>query len=167
MRARLHGGCGARGCARSLLKALLIAEAAAGQGTAPPVFVDGHVLPLEPHVAILARRYHRVPMLAGNTREGKLFGGVIGVIGVIGAFKPDEYERFGMQYQFNPGAPPTLAEPDLRNPIGPAGGPARAWAWPWPNRPSTLVFDASKEQTRIRSSEAGRRPATPRRRRGR
>jgi para-nitrobenzyl esterase len=103
--------------------ALLRAEAAAGQGTAPPVFVDGHVLPLEPHVAILAGRYHRVPMLAGNTREeGKLFGGA------IGAFKPDEYERFGLQYQFDPDAPPTLAESDLLNPLYlPVDKPVLGW----------------------------------------
>lgn len=101
---------------------LVQAERSLGK-TAPAVFADGTVLPLSPIGAILLGQYNKVPMLAGNTREeGKLFGAA------VGAFKPSEYDRFTMQYNFDPDAPPTLTEGDLLNPLYlPVDQPITGW----------------------------------------
>lgn len=99
---------------------LIQAEQTAGlSGKSPAVFTDGTVLPQSPIGAILLGRYNRVPMLAGNTRdEGKLFG----------PFKPNEYDRFTMQYGFDPDGPPTLSESDLLSPLFlPVDKPITGW----------------------------------------
>ncbi|MDH0866495.1 carboxylesterase family protein [Mitsuaria sp. GD03876] len=97
---------------------LVQAERAVGV-PAPAVFADGTVLPSSPIAAIWTGQYNRVPMLAGNTRdEGKLFG----------PFKASEYDRFTMQYQFDPDAPPTLTEADFLNPLFlPVDRPVTGW----------------------------------------
>ncbi|WP_310390283.1 carboxylesterase/lipase family protein [Roseateles sp.] len=87
--------------AEALLK-LVIANPA--WGSFPNVIKDGHVVPLDPLAQIHAGRYARLPLLVGNTRdEGKLFG----------PYKPSDYQRFGLQYGFNPDALPSLVEADL------------------------------------------------------
>lgn len=103
---------------------LIQAEQAAGlSGRSPAVFADGVVLPLSPLGAILTGQYNHVPMLAGNTREeGKLFGGL------VGAYKPDDYDRFTLQYNFDPDAAPTRTEGDLLNPLFlPVNQPVTGW----------------------------------------
>ena len=82
--------------AEALLK-LVIANPA--WGNFPNVIKDGYVVPLDPLAQVKAGRYAKLPLLVGNTRdEGKLFG----------PYKPGDHERFGLQYGFNPDAPPTL-----------------------------------------------------------
>ncbi len=95
----------------------------ASLGSAPAVISDGTVLPLVPNAALATGAYRRVPMLAGNmAEEGKLFGGA------VGAYKPSEYDRFSMQYNFNPDAAPTLTEGDLLNPTFlPVDKPVTGW----------------------------------------
>lgn len=79
-------------------------------GDPPRVIPDGVVLPADYHAAITAGQYRKVPVLAGNTfEEGKLFGGV------IGAFRPSDYDRFTLQYFFDPDRPSGLTERDLIN----------------------------------------------------
>jgi len=86
------------------------ASLAPGMAAAPAVISDGTVIPAVPAAAIAAGNYRKVPMLAGNTNEeGKLFGGA------VGAYKPNDFDRFTMQYNFNPDAAPTLTEGDLLN----------------------------------------------------
>ncbi|MCT2583139.1 carboxylesterase/lipase family protein [Actinophytocola gossypii] len=77
-------------------------------GDPPRVLADGSVLPEDYHAAIAAGEYRDVPVLAGNTlEEGKLFGSA------IGAFRPTEYERFTLQYRFDPDRPSDLRVRDL------------------------------------------------------
>lgn len=92
-------------------------------GNAPAVIADGTVIPASPAAAIAAGNYRRVPMLAGNTQEeGKLFGGL------VGAYKPNDFDRFTLQYNFNPDAAPTLTEADLLNPaVLPVDKPTSGW----------------------------------------
>lgn len=92
-------------------------------GTAPAVIPDGAVVPLVAEAAIAAGQYRRIPVLAGNTREeGKLFGSI------IGAYVPNDYDRFTMQFRFEPDAPPTLVESDLINPLYlPVDKPVLGW----------------------------------------
>ncbi|TQL69628.1 para-nitrobenzyl esterase [Nocardioides albertanoniae] len=72
------------------------------------VVADGTVIPTDAYGAIAAGRYRDVPILAGNTfEEGKLFGTA------IGAHRPTDYERFTMQYEFDPDAPAGLGVDDL------------------------------------------------------
>lgn len=79
-------------------------------GIVPGVIADGTVVPADPLAAITAGNYRQVPILAGNTRdEGKLFGSM------VGAYKPNEYDRFTLQFTFKPDAQPTLTEADLLN----------------------------------------------------
>ena len=106
------------------MQELIQAEQAAGlSGRSPAVFADGVVLPLNPLGAILSGQYNRVPMLAGNTKEeGKLFGGL------VGAYQPNDYDRFTLQYHFDPDAAPTLAERDLLTPrFLPVDQPFTGW----------------------------------------
>lgn len=87
--------------AEDLLK-LVIANPA--WGSFPNVIKDGYVVPLDPLAQIKAGHYAKLPLLVGNTRdEGKLFG----------PYKPGDHERFGLQYRFDPDAPPSLVEADL------------------------------------------------------
>jgi para-nitrobenzyl esterase len=77
-------------------------------GDPPRVIADGTVLPADYHAAIAAGEYRDVPVLAGNTQEeGKLFGAV------IGAYRPTDYDRFTLQYQFDPDRPSGLTAEDL------------------------------------------------------
>jgi para-nitrobenzyl esterase len=72
------------------------------------VIADGTVLPTDYHAAIASGRYRDVPVLAGNTlEEGKLFGAV------IGAYRPSDYDRFTLQFQFDPDHPSGLTVADL------------------------------------------------------
>jgi para-nitrobenzyl esterase len=72
------------------------------------VIADGAVLPTDYHAAIAAGRYRDVPVLAGNTlEEGKLFGGV------LGAYRPTDYDRFTLQHEFDPDRPSGLTVRDL------------------------------------------------------
>lgn len=81
---------------------------AAVAGDPPRVIADGVVLPADHHAAIAAGEYRDVPVLAGNTlEEGKLFGAV------IGAHRPTDYERFTLQYHFDPDRPSPLRVSDL------------------------------------------------------
>lgn len=92
-------------------------------GNAPAVLTDGAVIPLFPSLEIARGNYRQVPMLAGNTaEEGKLFGSL------VGAYKPNDYDRFTMQYNFDPDAPSTLLESDLLNPqFLPVDRPVTGW----------------------------------------
>jgi len=90
-------------------------------GDPPKVIADGTVLPEDYHAAVAAGHYRKVPVLAGNTfEEGKLFGGL------INAFRPSDYDRFTMQYQFDPDRPSELTVRDFINdeflPVDKPGG---------------------------------------------
>jgi para-nitrobenzyl esterase len=77
-------------------------------GDPPRVLADGVVLPEDHHAAIATGDYRDVPVLAGNTlEEGKLFGSV------IGAYRPTDYERFTLQYRFDPDRPTNLTVRDF------------------------------------------------------
>jgi len=90
---------------------------------APAMFADGAVVPLNPHLAITLGSYHKVPMLASNTREEvKLLGAA------VGAFKPSDYDRFTLEYNFDPDASATLTEVDFLNPrFLPVDRPITGW----------------------------------------
>ena len=90
---------------------------------APAVLTDNVVIPWAPHTAIATGRYNKVPMLAGNTlEEGKLFGGL------VGAYKPTDYDRFTMMYTFDPNAPTTLTDADFIQPQHlPVDQPGTGW----------------------------------------
>lgn len=92
-------------------------------GNAPAPIEDGTILPVNSLAEVDAGRFNKVPMLIGNTRdEGTLFGGL------FGGFKPSDYDRFGLQYNFNPDAPVTLTEADLINaPFLPVDKPLTGW----------------------------------------
>lgn len=96
---------------------------AAALGDAPAVLTDNHVIPWAPNSAILAGNYNRVPMLAGNMlEEGKLFGGL------VGAYKPTDYDRFTMMYTFDPNAPTTFTDADFIQPQHlPVDQPGTGW----------------------------------------
>ncbi|GAB3573375.1 para-nitrobenzyl esterase [Amycolatopsis endophytica] len=80
----------------------------AAVGDPPKVIADGTVLPADYHAAIAAGEYREVPVLAGNTfEEGKLFGAA------IGAYRPSDYDRFTLQYFFDPDRPSGLTVDDL------------------------------------------------------
>ncbi|MCX4163035.1 MULTISPECIES: carboxylesterase/lipase family protein [Paraburkholderia] len=87
-------------------------------GTTPAPIEDGNVLPVNSIGALAFGQYQKVPVLAGNTRdEGTLFAGLFGSItgtGISG-FKPSDYDRFGLQFNFNPNAPTALSQSDLIN----------------------------------------------------
>ena len=87
-------------------------------GNAPAPIEDGNVVPVNAAAAIDAGQYQKVPVLAGNTRdEGTLFANLFGTVtgsGIPG-FTLSDYDRFGLQFQLDPNAPPTLTEADLVN----------------------------------------------------
>ena len=87
-------------------------------GNAPAPIEDGTVLPVNSIAALAAGQYSKLPLLVGNTKdEGTLFANLFGSVtgsGIPG-FKPADYERFGLQFNFNPDAAPTLTEADLIN----------------------------------------------------
>ncbi|HCR1551611.1 TPA: carboxylesterase family protein [Pseudomonas aeruginosa] len=85
-------------------------------GNAPGPIEDGSVLPVNSPAALAAGRYQKVPVLAGNTRdEGTTFPRLFGAISKTGisGLKPNDFDRFGMQFNFDPNAPGTLTEADL------------------------------------------------------
>jgi para-nitrobenzyl esterase len=72
------------------------------------VLTDNVVIPWAPLSAVAAGNYNKVPMLAGNNLdEGKLFGSL------VGAYKPGDYDRFTMQYEFDPNAPTPYTDADF------------------------------------------------------
>jgi para-nitrobenzyl esterase len=74
----------------------------------PAVIADGTVIPSDPYAVLGSGVDRAVPVLAGNTlEEGKLFGAS------IGAHKPSDYDRFTLQYRFDPDHPGTLTTSDL------------------------------------------------------
>ncbi|MDH0866504.1 carboxylesterase family protein [Mitsuaria sp. GD03876] len=87
-------------------------------GNAPAPIEDGTVVPVNAAAALGAGQYQQVPVLAGNTRdEGTLFANLFGSVtgsGIPG-FKLSDYDRFGLQFNFNPDGAATLAESDLIN----------------------------------------------------
>ncbi|MEU8660257.1 carboxylesterase/lipase family protein [Actinoplanes philippinensis] len=93
----------------------------AAVGDPPAVIADGTVLPTDYHAAIRTGRFAGIPVLAGNTlEEGKLFGGL------VGAYRPSDYDRFTRQYFVNPDAPPRYGVNDFLNdrylPVDAPGG---------------------------------------------
>ncbi|WP_395352381.1 carboxylesterase/lipase family protein [Variovorax sp. UC122_21] len=111
------------------LLALVLAKAS-DLGTLPAPIEDGTVLPVNSAAEVAAGRFNKVPMLIGNTRdEGTLFANTFGTFTGQGlGFKPTDYERFGLQYNFNPDVPTTLTEADLINaPYLPVGKPLTGW----------------------------------------
>ncbi|RZL45873.1 MAG: carboxylesterase/lipase family protein [Variovorax sp.] len=105
-----------RGMTSSKLLSVMLANPQLGNAPAP--IEDGSVLPVNSIAALAAGQYNKMPLLVGNTKdEGTLFAGLFGTVtgtGVSG-FKPNDYDRFGLQYNFNPDAAPTLTEADLIN----------------------------------------------------
>ncbi|RYF59356.1 MAG: carboxylesterase [Comamonadaceae bacterium] len=108
---------------KSSQEILAVSLAHSGLKEAPAMFPDGAVVPLNPHLAITQGNYRKVPMLASNTREEvKLLGAA------FGAFKPSDYDRFTMEYNFDPDASPTLTEADLLySRLLPVDRPATGW----------------------------------------
>ena len=87
-------------------------------GNSPAPIEDGNVLPVNSIAALAAGNYRKVPMIAGNTKdEGTLFANLFGSFTGTGipGFKPNDYDRFGLQFDFDPDAPATLTEADLIN----------------------------------------------------
>lgn len=105
-----------RGFSSNQLLAIMLANPQLGNAPAP--IEDGAVLPVNSVAALTAGKYQKVPLLAGNTKdEGTLFANLFGSVtgsGITG-FKPNDYNRFGLQYSFDPNAPTTLTEADLIN----------------------------------------------------
>lgn len=85
-------------------------------GNARAAIEDGNVLPVNSIAALAAGHYQKVPVLAGNTKdEGTLFAELFGKASRTGlsGYKLDDYERFGLQFNFDPDAPGSLTEADL------------------------------------------------------
>ncbi|MDY0746410.1 carboxylesterase family protein [Paucibacter sp. R3-3] len=105
-----------RGLPASQLLTVMLANPQLGNAPAP--IEDGTVLPVNAAAALAAGHYNKVPLLAGNTKdEGTLFANLFGSVtgsGIPG-FKLSDYDRFGLQFNFQPDAPGTLAEADLIN----------------------------------------------------
>ena len=101
-----------------LLK-MSLALRAPGNAQFKYIIEDGTVIPTSPTAAILAGNYRHVPVLQGNTaEEGKLFV----------ALKPNTYDRFTMEYNFDPDAAPTLVEGDfLLTQYLPVDTPGTGW----------------------------------------
>ncbi|WP_097304049.1 carboxylesterase/lipase family protein [Pseudomonas chlororaphis] len=103
-----------RGIPADKLLAVMIANPQLGDARA--AIEDGNVLPVNSVAALAAGQYQKVPVLAGNTKdEGTLFAKLFGKTSGSGisGYKPNDYDRFGMQFNFDPNAPGTLTEADL------------------------------------------------------
>ena len=87
-------------------------------GNSPASIEDGDVLPVDSIAALAAGRHRKIPVLAGNTRdEGTLLAALFGVVtgsGIPG-FALGDYDRFGLQFDFDPDVPTRLTPPDLIN----------------------------------------------------
>lgn len=103
-----------RGLSADQLLTTMLANPQLGNSPAP--IEDGSVVPVNSIAALAAGQHSQLPLLVGNTKdEGTLFASQFGALtgsGVSG-FKPNDYERFTLQYQFNPDAPGSLSEADL------------------------------------------------------
>jgi para-nitrobenzyl esterase len=87
-------------------------------GNAPAPIEDGTVIPVNAAATLAAGTYNKVPLLVGNTKdEGTLFAGLFGTVtgSGISGFKINDYDRFGLQFNFDPNAPASLAETDVIN----------------------------------------------------
>ena len=105
-----------RGMSAQKILTVMLANPQLGNSPAP--IEDGTVLPVNAVAALAAGKYQKIPVLAGNTKEeGTLFANLFGslVPGFPPGFKLSDYDRFGLQFNFNPDAPGTLAEGDLIN----------------------------------------------------
>lgn len=107
-----------RGTTSSRILSVQLANPQLGNSPAP--IADGNVLPVNGLAAVTAGQYLKVPLMVGNTKdEGTLFANLAPsfypAINVRG-FKPDDYTRFGLQYNFDGDAPPSLTEADFINP---------------------------------------------------
>ncbi|MCB2254983.1 carboxylesterase family protein [Pseudomonas chlororaphis] len=103
-----------RGIPADKLLAVMIANPQLGDARA--AIEDGNVLPVNSVAALAAGQYQKVPVLAGNTKdEGTLFAKLFGRISGSGisGYKPNDYDRFGLQFNFDPNAPGSLTEADL------------------------------------------------------
>ncbi|SFN11017.1 carboxylesterase/lipase family protein [Variovorax sp. OV329] len=100
-------------------------------GNAPAPIEDGNILPVNSKAAVAAGNFNKVPMIIGNTKdEGTLFAGLFGLYNGTGisGFKLNDYDRFGLQFNFNPDAPGALAEGDLINAAYlPVNTPVTGW----------------------------------------
>ncbi len=109
-------------------------------GNSPSSIEDGNVLPLDSVAALKDGRYRKIPVLAGNTRdEGTLLAALFGAVTGTGipGFAPSDYDRFGLQFEFDPDAPTRLTEADL---ISTAYLPVTAQPFGW-NASTKLLSD--------------------------
>ncbi len=105
-----------RGLPADQLLTVMLANPQLGNSPAP--IEDGTVLPVNSRAAVAAGQFNKMPILVGNTKdEGTLFANLFGLYtGTnIPGFKPNDYDRFGLQFDFDPDAPGSLAEADLIN----------------------------------------------------
>lgn len=105
-----------RGLPASRLVAIMLANPQLGNAPAP--IEDGNILPVNSKSAVAAGHFNKVPMMVGNTKdEGTLFAGLFGLYNGTGisGFKLSDYDRFGLQFNFDPDAPGALTEADLIN----------------------------------------------------
>jgi para-nitrobenzyl esterase len=110
----------------------LLASGLTGSGPIP----DGAVVPLDPIASIAAGRYHRMPILAGNTvEEGKLFAPFLALLGGPPGFTMGDAERFALMMSLDPDGPPGVTSADV---IAPAYLPADASAG-WTAKAATLT----------------------------
>jgi para-nitrobenzyl esterase len=81
----------------------------AGSGPIP----EGTVLPVDPIAAVAAGNYHRVPVLAANTRdEAKLFPTFLALSPVLGGVSGrlvTDAQLFDIQFDYDPDAPPAIS----------------------------------------------------------
>lgn len=128
-----------RGIPVDKLLEVMIANPQLGSASSP--IEDGNVVPVNSVAALAAGQYQKVPVLAGNTKdEGTLFAALFGKIsrsGVSG-YKLGDYDRFGLQFNFDPDAPGSLTEADL---ISAPYLPVTALPHGW-NAMAALVTDA-------------------------
>ncbi|RQP23370.1 carboxylesterase/lipase family protein [Piscinibacter terrae] len=118
-----------RGLTTSQLLTVMLANPQLGNAPAP--IEDGNVVPVNAAAALAAGKYQKVPVLAGNTKdEGTLFANLFGTVTGTGikGFKLTDYDRFGLQFNFDPNAPAALTEGDL---IDPAYLPVTATPYGW------------------------------------
>jgi para-nitrobenzyl esterase len=128
-----------RGISANQVLTVMLANPQLGNSPAP--IADGNVVPANALAAVTAGQYQKIPLLVGNTKdEGTLFAGLFGAYlgtGVSG-FKPNDYDRFGLQFNFNTDAPGSLTEADF---INPAYLPVTALPSGW-NAMSAFVGDS-------------------------